>query len=71
MNPHHKRKFGRTSLEVTAFSFGTAPVGNFLQIISKSELDAMFRAAWDAGVRYYDTAPYYGHGLSSSAPDKV
>jgi D-threo-aldose 1-dehydrogenase len=64
MNANQKRKFGRTSLEVTPFSFGTAPVGNFLRTIPDSESDAMFRAAWDAGVRYYDTAPYYGHGLS-------
>ncbi len=64
MNPNQKNKLGRTTLEVTAFSFGAAPVGNFLRKISESESDAMFQAAWDAGVRYYDTAPSYGHGLS-------
>jgi D-threo-aldose 1-dehydrogenase len=64
MHASQKRKFGRTGLEVTAFSFGTAPVGNFLRPISESESDAMFQASWEAGVRYYDTAPLYGHGLS-------
>ena len=64
MNPNQKNKLGRTTLEVTAFSFGAAPVGNFLRRFRKSESDAMFQAAWDAGVRYYDTAPSYGHGLS-------
>jgi D-threo-aldose 1-dehydrogenase len=64
MRADQKRKFGRTNLEVTAFSFGTAPVGNFLRPISETESDAMFQASWDSGIRYYDTAPYYGNGLS-------
>ena len=64
MNPDHKNKFGRVDLEVTAFSFGTAPVGNIFREIDEETSDAMFQTAWDAGVRYYDTAPMYGHGLS-------
>jgi D-threo-aldose 1-dehydrogenase len=64
MIPSQKKKFGRIDLEVTAFSFGTAPVGNFLKPISETESQAMFETAWDAGVRLYDTAPMYGHGLS-------
>jgi D-threo-aldose 1-dehydrogenase len=64
MPPNRKKKFGRNELEVTAFSFGTAPIGNFLRAMPESESEAMFETAWDAGVRYYDTAPYYGHGLS-------
>ena len=64
MKPTAKRKLGRVGLEVTAFSFGTAPIGNFLKPISEQESDAMIQAAWAAGVRYYDTAPMYGHGLS-------
>jgi D-threo-aldose 1-dehydrogenase len=64
MIPSQKKKFGRIDLEVTAFSFGTAPVGNFLEPISETESQAMFETAWDAGVRLYDTAPMYGHGLS-------
>jgi len=64
MIPSQKKKFGRIDLEVTAFSFGTAPVGNFLKPISETESQAMFGTAWDAGVRLYDTAPMYGHGLS-------
>ncbi len=64
MNPNTKRKFGRTDLEVTAFGFGTAPVGNIFREIDEKTSDAMFQTAWDAGIRYYDTAPMYGHGLS-------
>lgn len=64
MQPSAKRKFGRTDLEVTAFGFGTAPIGNIFREIDEATSDAMIQTAWDAGVRYYDTAPMYGHGLS-------
>lgn len=59
-----KRKFGRVDLEVTAFGFGTAPIGNIFKPIPEDEAQAMIQAAWDAGVRYVDTAPMYGHGLA-------
>ncbi|MDD9910229.1 MAG: aldo/keto reductase [Ahrensia sp.] len=64
MDPSHKRKFGRVDLEVTSFAFGTAPVGNIFREIDEETSDAMFQTSWDAGVRFYDTAPMYGHGLS-------
>lgn len=64
MNPSHKRRLGRVDLEVTAFAFGAAPIGNIFRPITEQESDAMVQHAWDAGVRFYDTAPMYGHGLS-------
>lgn len=64
MQPNQKNKFGRVDLEVTAFGFGTAPVGNIFREIDDETSNAMFDASWDAGVRYIDTAPMYGHGLS-------
>ena len=64
MQPSKRVKFGRTDLEVTPFAFGTAPIGNFARPIDEATSDGMIQAAWDAGVRYYDTAPMYGHGLS-------
>ncbi len=64
MHPGEKRKFGRVDLEVTAFGFGTAPIGNIFREIDEETSDAMIQHAWDSGVRYYDTAPMYGHGLS-------
>lgn len=57
MHPSQKRKFGRVDLSVTSFGFGTAPVGNIFREIDEATSDAMFQSAWDAGVRYYDTAP--------------
>lgn len=64
MKPSDMRKFGRTDLKVTGFAFGTAPVGNIFREIDDQTSRAMFDHAWDAGVRYFDTAPMYGHGLS-------
>lgn len=64
MNPNSKKKFGRVDLDVTAFGFGTAPIGNIFREIDEATSDAMIQHAWDKGVRYFDTAPMYGHGLS-------
>ena len=60
------RKFGRIGLTVTDMGFGAAPIGNFLRPIPEETADAMVQRAWAAGMRYFDTAPYYGHGLSES-----
>ncbi|MFO1122004.1 MAG: aldo/keto reductase [Hyphomicrobiales bacterium] len=61
-----KRKFGRVDLTVTDMGFGAAPIGNFLKPIDEDTANAMVQYAWDAGMRYFDTAPYYGHGLSEA-----
>jgi len=52
------------SLDFTLLGFGSAPLGNYLRPLSEEDCDATLRAAWDAGLRYYDTAPFYGLGLS-------
>src|SRR6201999_4617235 len=44
--------------------FGAAPLGNMFRNIPDSEADATVEAAWSAGTRYFDTAPFYGAGLS-------
>ncbi|POX62988.1 D-threo-aldose 1-dehydrogenase [Streptomyces sp. Ru62] len=44
--------------------FGTAPLGNMFRAIPDEEAAATVQAAWDHGVRYFDTAPFYGAGLS-------
>jgi D-threo-aldose 1-dehydrogenase len=51
-------------LDISTLGFGGAPLGNMHRILSEGEAQATVEAAWDAGIRYYDTAPYYGHGLS-------
>ncbi|QGZ63095.1 aldo/keto reductase [Paraburkholderia acidisoli] len=44
--------------------FGTAPLGNMFRNIPEEESAATLEAAWAAGTRYFDTAPFYGAGLA-------
>ena len=44
--------------------FGTAPLGNMFRNIPEDEAIATVAAAWKAGTRYFDTAPFYGAGLA-------
>ena len=44
--------------------FGTAPLGNMFRAIPEDEAQATVEAAWNSGVRYFDTAPFYGSGLA-------
>lgn len=53
-----------TSLLPGSLGFGTAPLGNMFRAVSDEEAAATVRAAWDNGIRYFDTAPFYGAGLS-------
>jgi D-threo-aldose 1-dehydrogenase len=64
MNPVERVKLGRTDVEVTRLGLGTAPLGGWPAARSREEATATISRAWDVGVRYFDTAPYYGHGLS-------
>jgi D-threo-aldose 1-dehydrogenase len=57
-------KVGRTSVDVTRLGFGGAPIGNLYSEVSDVEARGAVDAAWDAGIRYFDTAPHYGLGLS-------
>lgn len=57
-------RIGRTGVEVTELGFGAAPIGNLYERLTDEQAAATVGAAWDAGVRYFDTAPHYGLGLS-------
>lgn len=54
------------SLSFSALGFGTAPLGNMGRVLAEVDADAVLGAAWNAGARYIDTAPLYGHGLSET-----
>jgi D-threo-aldose 1-dehydrogenase len=54
---------GRT-LSFSALGFGAAPIGNMNRVLGEAEAEATVRQAWSLGLRYFDTAPLYGHGLS-------
>ena len=64
MDPAALRPLARTGLEVTALGLGTAPLGELFERVSDAESTGVVDAAWDAGVRYVDTSPFYGHGKS-------
>jgi len=55
---------GRRGVSVTRLGLGTAPFGNMFTELTESDADATVAEAWDAGVRLFDTAPFYGHGLA-------
>ncbi|EJL33406.1 aldo/keto reductase [Novosphingobium sp. AP12] len=54
----------RKALLAGPLGFGAAPLGNMFRNIPDDEAQATVDAAWDAGTRYFDTAPFYGAGLS-------
>jgi D-threo-aldose 1-dehydrogenase len=54
----------RTRVDLTQLGFGGAPLGNLYRKIEEHDAQATLDAAWDAGIRYFDTAPQYGLGRS-------
>ena len=54
----------REALLAGPLGFGTAPLGNMYRDIPEDEALATVDAAWDAGTRFFDTAPFYGAGLA-------
>ena len=64
INSMKSRRIGDTSLEVTEISLGGAALGGLYRPVPRESAEATIAAAWDAGIRYFDTAPFYGFGLS-------
>lgn len=59
-----RRQLGRSRTWVTALSFGAAAIGNLFTRVADQDAAAAVDAAWEAGIRSFDTAPHYGLGLS-------
>jgi D-threo-aldose 1-dehydrogenase len=59
-----RRRVGTTDVEVTELGFGGASLGELFVPVPEHDAIATIDAAWDAGIRYFDTAPWYGRGLS-------
>lgn len=64
MKPFDTRILPRTGQPVSLLGLGCAPLGNLFHRTSDADALAVVEAAWQAGVRLFDTAPLYGHGLS-------
>jgi D-threo-aldose 1-dehydrogenase len=64
VDPLARRKLGRTDVEVTQLGLGGAGLGDLFDVVDDRDADATLKTAWDAGIRYYDTSPWYGRGQS-------
>jgi D-threo-aldose 1-dehydrogenase len=62
--PIRTRKLGRANVSVSELGLGTAPLGDLFDKVEDDEATALIAAAWDGGVRYFDTSPWYGRGQS-------
>ena len=58
------REIGRTGVRVTTFGLGGCPLGNLMGVVTNAQAQSIVAGAWEAGCRYYDTAPVYGFRLS-------
>jgi len=66
-----KRRVGKTSLEVGEIGVGCGTLGNLYREVSDEMAEAVIDTAWGAGLRYFDTAPFYGLGLSETRVGSV
>jgi D-threo-aldose 1-dehydrogenase len=64
MDPAATRTLGPSGVAVTQLGLGGASYGSLFHDVPERDALAAIDAAWDAGVRYFDTAPWYGRGLS-------
>lgn len=64
MNPSEKRQLGTSSVSLTQLGFGGAGVGELWRALPEDQVQGTLKEAWESGVRYFDTSPWYGRGLS-------
>jgi D-threo-aldose 1-dehydrogenase len=62
---------GHTGLQVTRFGLGTAPLAGLFEAVPEESALAVIERSWEAGIRFYDTAPLYGHGLAEMRLGRV
>lgn len=64
--PFARTDVGTTLLSLPRLGFGTAPLGGLYEAVPDERAHDVLRAAWDAGLRYFDTAPWYGYGSAEA-----
>src|SRR5207237_1198224 len=64
MDPLELRPIGKTDVQVTRLGFGGGTLGDLWEVTPEAQADATVAAAWAGGIRYFDTAPFYGHTKS-------
>ena len=63
-NLKNQKLVGNTGLKLPVLGLGVATQGNLFTEFTDAEAQAVFTAAWQAGIRFFDTAPRYGLGLA-------
>jgi D-threo-aldose 1-dehydrogenase len=71
MNPFERVRIGRTEVRVTRLGLGCAPLGSLFTTVEEAQAHATVERAWQLGIRYFDTAPLYGNGLSERRTGRV
>ena len=64
MQANDREKIGPYALEVTRLGLGGTAFGNMYSALDEAAAIEVVDAAIEAGIRYFDTAPLYGYGLS-------
>jgi D-threo-aldose 1-dehydrogenase len=64
MSPITGKSLPRGGVSFSPLGFGAAPIGNLFTKVADGEAQAALQSALHGGIRYFDTAPYYGYGLS-------
>jgi len=59
-----RRRLGSSEVRLPPLGMGCAPIAGLSQPVAEQTAEGALEAAWKAGVRYYDTSPWYGRGLS-------
>jgi D-threo-aldose 1-dehydrogenase len=59
-----RREIRRTGVQLTTLGFGAAPIAGLYSLVDEATARATIDVAWEGGIRYFDTAPHYGLGLS-------
>jgi D-threo-aldose 1-dehydrogenase len=71
MNPLARVRLGRTDVRVTRLGLGLAPLAGLFTAVGAEQAYATVERAWQLGIRYFDTAPLYGNGLSEQRSGHV
>jgi D-threo-aldose 1-dehydrogenase len=63
-DPAAKRRIGHRDVDVSLLGVGTAPFGSTARGDSDASISVAFSRLYDSGLRYFDTAPFYGLGVA-------
>ena len=66
MNLLETRELGRTGLRLPVLGFGVASLGELFEKVLETQAQETFEIAYVGGIRYFNPAPLYGHGLSEN-----